>query len=143
MLLVKGPLVCAQEVDSLYCQDRKQEILKSSELDEWRKATINYQKSTIIWLSYRKENIQAHNDLDDYDYEWKTKRWRDVQNRLKKNAISTDSLRDILAIKVKALEDKFSQLHLLPCKQSFFEEMYKPVKDSLKVFRDNIYENRY
>ena len=103
ILLSKGPLANAQDLDTLNCQKKKQLILESSELSEWQEATINYQKSTIIWLSYRKENINPQNELDAYDYEWKTKRWRDVQNRMKKDAITTDSLHTVLAIKVKAL----------------------------------------
>ena len=133
----------AQNLDSLNYVEKKQYILAGVELREWRQAFVQYQKSKIRWLSYRKKRVNSEINLEVYDYEWRTARMLEFQNRMKKDNIISDSLFILFQSKTKVLEAKFKSLAVIPFKQSFFNEMNQPVQDSMKIFRHQLYKNRY
>jgi len=148
--LVQLPKVRAQEADNLTCEEKKQLILKSNDLIEWRTALLNLQMSKMIRTSHFLDNIHLHYEQYAYDYEWKTNRWKDIQSGFNKKTIindslqkyATDSLQKLFDTRSKPLRDKFSLISMQACRQSLFDEMIHPVTDNMKVIRRQFYKNR-
>ncbi|MEX0291260.1 MAG: hypothetical protein AB3N14_19310 [Flavobacteriaceae bacterium] len=144
LLISLGHYVHSQEIDSLNCEARHQELLNTKEAREWQESLFNYQKSKMAWLRQRIRQSSYIRSLDSYDYEWKTGRWYQSQAKLKADKAlrskddqaKTDSLNLIFSIKSRILREWIAKLGDISfCKQSLSKALFGPVMDSLKAYR--------